>query len=51
MLNNIKNDIDILNFLKTNIRYGWKDKNNSIHIDNMKNFRKEYEVMSLDETL
>ncbi len=50
-MNNIKNDIDILNFLKINIRYGWKDKNNSIHIGNMKNFRKEYEVMSLDETL
>lgn len=42
---------DVLSFMKNNIRYGWLDINNSIHIGNMKNFRKLYRTLSIDDTL
>lgn len=37
--------------MKNNIRYGWLDINNEIHIGNMKNFRKLYRTLSIDEIL
>ena len=40
-----------LEFMKNNIRYGWLDINNEIHIGNMKNFRKLYRTLSIDEIL
>ena len=48
---NLKTIDDILDFLKSNIRYGWLDINNEIHIGNMKNFRKLYRTLSIDEIL
>jgi len=42
---------DILNFMKTNIKYGWLDVDNNKHIGNMKQFRRLYRTSSLDETL
>lgn len=42
---------DILEFMKNNIRYGWLDINNEIHIGNMKNFRKLYKTLSIEEIL
>lgn len=35
--------------MKENIRYGWIDINNFIHIGNMKNFRRIYKTMTIDE--
>lgn len=48
---NIKNINDVLYFMKNNIRYGWLDVNDNIHIGNMKNFRKLYRTLSINEIL
>ena len=45
----IKTPQDILEFMKTNIKYGWLDINNKVHVGNMKNFRKLYRTASIDE--
>ena len=50
-IDNIKTPEDILEFMKSNIKYGWLDVNNEEHIGNMKNFRKLYRTSSLEETL
>lgn len=48
---NLKIIDDVLNFMKDNIRYGWLDINNNIHIGNMKDFRRLYKTLSIDEIL
>lgn len=48
---NLKTIEDVLSFMKDNIRYGWLDKNNDIHIGNMKNFRRLYRTLSIAEIL
>lgn len=50
-ISNLKTIEDVLDFMKQNIRYGWLDINNNIHIGNMKNFRRLYRTMSIDEIL
>lgn len=50
-LNNIKNPDDVLKFMIENIKYGWKDLNNNIHIGEAKNIRRLYRTMSIDETI
>ena len=50
-ISNIKTIDDVLSFMKKNIRYGWIDINNEIHIGNMKNFRKLYKTLSIEEIL
>ena len=50
-ISRIKTIDDVFNYMKNNIRYGWKDINNDIHIGNMKEFRKLYKTMSIEETL
>lgn len=37
--------------MKTNIKYGWLDINNKVHIGHMENFRKLYRTVSIDEIL
>ncbi|MBQ6817173.1 MAG: transglutaminase domain-containing protein [Bacilli bacterium] len=50
-LEDIKTPEDILEFMQSNIKYGWLDINNEEHIGNMKGFRSLYRTSSLDETL
>lgn len=50
-IKDIKSPEDILEFMKENIKYGWLDINNEKHIGNMKNFRKLYRTMTIEETL
>ena len=47
----IKSPNDILKFMKENIKYGWKDIDGKNHYNEMKEFRKKYRTMSVDETL
>ena len=47
----IKTPNDILEFMKSNIKYGWLDINNEEHIGNMKNFRRLYRTSTIEETL
>ena len=49
--NNLQNIHDVLAFMKQNIRYGWLDINNNIHIGNMKDFRRIYRTMTIEEIL
>lgn len=50
-INKIQYPNDILEFMKKNIQYGWLDKNGNEHINNMKNFRKEYRTSSIQQVL
>ena len=50
-MENIKTPEDILEFMKTNIKYGWLDINNEEHIGNMKGFRSLYRTSTLEEIL
>ena len=47
----VKTIDDVLDFMKKNIRYGWLDLKGKTHIGNMKNFRKLYRTMSIEQTL
>ena len=50
-IDEIKTPNDILNFMKSHIKYGWLDIDNNEHIGNMKNFRRLYRTSSIDEIL
>ena len=50
-INNVKTIDDVLKFMKENIRYGWIDINNKIHIGNMKGFRSLYRTMNINNIL
>lgn len=50
-ISSIKTIYDVLEFMKKNIRYGWLDIHNQVHIGNMKNFRRLYKTMTIDEIL
>ncbi len=47
----IKSPKDILEYMISNIKYGWLDLMNKEHIGNMNGFRKNYRTSSLDEIL
>jgi len=50
-INEIKTPNDVLEFMQTNIKYGWIDINNNEHVGNMDNFRRLYRTSSVEETL
>lgn len=50
-IDNINTPEDILEYMQSNIKYGWLDINDEEHIGNMKEFRKSYRTSSIEETL
>lgn len=50
-LNNIKTAKDVYQFIDENIEYGWIDNNGNKHLNTMKEFRKIYRTMSIEEIL
>lgn len=50
-MKDIKTPQDVLEFMKTHIKYGWLDQNNEEHIGTMEGFRTKYKTSSLEETL
>ncbi len=50
-ISNLKTIDDVLTFMKDNIRYGWLDTSNEIHVGNMKNFRRIYRTSTIEEIL
>lgn len=50
-IEDIKNIEDVFLYMKDNIRYGWLDIEKKLHIGNMKNFRRLYKTMTIDEIL
>lgn len=51
VIDDIKTPEDIYKFIDENIDYGWLDINNKIHLHTMKEFRKRYKTLSIDEIL
>ncbi len=50
-LNEIKTSQDIFKYMCDNIEYGWIDVNGEKHLNTMKEFRRIYRTMSIDEIL
>ena len=50
-LNKIKTPQDVYKFLDKNIEYGWIDCFGNKHLNTMKEFRRIYRTMSIDEIL
>lgn len=50
-LNKIKCSQDVYKFMEDNIEYGWIDINRNKHLNTMKDFRRIYRTMSIDEIL
>ena len=50
-LNEIKTSKDVYRFIDDNITYGWIDINNQQHLNTMKEFRRIYRTMSIEEIL
>lgn len=50
-LNKIKCSQDVYQFMNDNIEYGWIDINGNKHLNTMKEFRRIYRTMSIDEIL
>lgn len=48
-LNTIETPEDIFVWMEDNIQYGWLDMDGNRHIDEMKNFRRLYRTMSMEE--
>ncbi len=47
----IKTPEDILNYMNENIDYGWIDNTGNKHLKSMKDFRKLYTTISIDDTI
>lgn len=41
----------LMDFMDINIEYGWVDKNEQTHIGNLKGFRENYRISSIDEMI
>lgn len=47
----VKTPNDLMDFMNINIEYGWVDKQGNKHINNLKGFRENYRISSIDEML
>lgn len=50
-LENIKTSQDVYEFIDKTIEYGWMDCNGNKHLNTMKEFRRLYRTMSIEEIL
>ena len=50
-LEEIRNPEDILEFMNENIEYGWQDVDGKMHMKTMKDFRRIYRTISVEDTL
>lgn len=50
-LTELKTPHDVYRFIDLNIEYGWLDINGETHLNTMKEFRKIYRTMSIEEIL
>lgn len=48
---NVKTPNDLMDFMNINIEYGWVDKQGNKHINNLKGFRANYRISTIDEML
>ena len=47
----INSDSQLMDFMNTHIIYGWLDANKGKHLNNLKNFRENYRISSIEEML
>lgn len=47
----VKTPNDFMDFMNINIEYGWVDKQGNKHTNNLKGFRENYRISSIDEML
>jgi len=48
---NLKNDSELMDYMDTNIEYGWIDRAGKKHLNNLKGFRENYRISSIDEII
>lgn len=48
---NLKNCSQLMDYMNTNIEYGWIDASGEKHINNLKGFRENYRISSIDEII
>lgn len=48
---NVSTPQELMDFMNINIEYGWVDNKNDLHINNLKGFRENYRISSLDEMI
>lgn len=49
--NDVKTPMELMNFMNVNIEYGWIDNQGFKHLNNLKGFRKNYRISSIDKML
>lgn len=49
--NDIKNPRELMDFMNINIEYGWIDRFNNKHLNNLKGFRENYRISPINEIL
>lgn len=47
----VKTPNELMDFMDINIEYGWVDNQGNKHINNLKDFRENYQIMPIDEML
>lgn len=47
----LKNEFQLMDFMDSNVIYGWLDNLNNMHLNNLSDLRKNYKVSSIKETL
>ncbi len=48
---NLKTDKDLMDFMNKNITYGWIDKDDKIHFNNLCDFRNNYKIASINKII
>ena len=49
--NDVKTPQELMDYMDINIKYGWIERNGKIHISNLKGFRENYRISSIDEII
>lgn len=47
----LKDENDLMDFMNRNVTYGWVDYNKGLHFNNLKDFRENYKINSIEEML
>lgn len=47
----LKSDLELMNYMDINVEYGWVDKFGEKHLNNLKGFRENYRISSIDEII
>lgn len=48
---NLKSPEQLMDYMNINIQYGWLDNNKNKHINNLKNFRENYKISTINEII